>query len=360
VRIENIVVDGVSRPRTASLVVGPGRPNVELRYAGLSLTGPEHLTFRYRLENFDEDWVEAGSRRVAYYPRLPPGEYRFLVAAANREGAWSDAARALELRVVAPFWSTTWFRIGAIGAGLGLIMALLWRRDAAARRWRAAQEEFSRKLIESQEHERKRIAGELHDGLGQELLVVKNRALLALKADGVQPAAREQLQHINEVAARSLEVVRGLAHHLTPHQLDHLGLSAALRSMIGDAAASVDMEFRVTVEPVDGLIAAEHEINLYRIVQEAVSNVVRHSEARTVAVDVRRVDHAIVAKITDDGRGFVLPRDGAGRLALGFGLSSITERARILGGRVDVLSTPGGGTTIEVVAPVTRSAAAAP
>jgi signal transduction histidine kinase len=264
------------------------------------------------------------------------------------------------VRVTPALWDASWFRVALGGAAFALVVAVLWRRDAVARRWRAAQEAFSRELIESQERERRRIAGELHDGLGQDLLVVKNRALIALKGDGLHAPAREQLQHIDEIATRTIEVVRGLAHHLTPYQLDHLGLAAALQSMITAVADASDVAFDVRVEPVDRLLPVELEINLYRIVQEAVSNVVRHAQANRATVHVRREADTIVATIRDDGRGFELPRDDSGRLALGFGLSGMTERARILSGRIDVLSVPGRGTTIEVFAPVRLASIAVP
>lgn len=355
VSLEEVVVDGASRPPAASVEIGPGRPNVELRYTALSLTDPQHLTFRYRLQGFDDDWVEVGPRRVAYYPRLPPGQYRFVVTAANREGVWNEAGAELRLRVVAPFWSTWWFRSGAVVGLLGLGVVVVRRRERSLRRWRVAQQEFSRQLIESQEHERKRIAGELHDGLGQELLVVKNRALLALKTEGLQAPAREQLRHIDEVVTHSLENVRGLAHNLTPYQLDHLGLSGALRTMIEEAAEAVEIAFMVTVEDVDGLLPVESQINLYRIVQEAVNNVVRHSGARTAAVQVRRVGPSIAVRIQDDGRGFALGRDATGRLTQGFGLSGIAERVRILGGQVEIETAPGRGTRIAFSTPITAA-----
>lgn len=356
VTISEVLVNGVARPFGERIVVGPGRSNLEFRYGGLSLSGPQYLTFRYRLERFDDDWVEAGARRVAYYPRLPPGSYTFTVTAANRDGVWNDAGASVGLRVVALFWNAWWFRLATAGGLAALGVALWRRREAAALRWRAAQELFSRQLIEGQEHERKRIAGELHDGLGQELLVVKNRALLALQADGLAPPVRDQVQHIHDVAARSLESVRGLAHHLTPYQLDHLGLTAALRAMVEEMAAAVPIAIEATIEDIDGQLPAGHQIDLYRIVQEALSNVVHHSGARAASVHVRRSLDAIAVTVRDDGRGFVVHHVGDGRLVGGFGLSTIAERARMLRGRVDVASAPGEGTRLELVVPAAAAA----
>jgi signal transduction histidine kinase/ligand-binding sensor domain-containing protein len=354
VTVEEVVVDGEPRPAAERLVVGPGRPNLEFRYAGLSLSAPEHLVFRYRLEGFDQDWVEAGTRRVAYYPRLPPGRYRFSVTAANRDGRWSQAA-GVGLRVTAPFWMAWWFRTGAALALVGLLLAAMRRREVAIRRSRAAQEEFSRRLIESQEHERKRIAGELHDGLGQELLVVKNRALLALQAEGLHRPVREQLKHITDVATQSLESVRSLAHHLTPRHLDHLGLTAALRSMVAVTAESAGITLRVNVDDVDGLLPVDRQIDLYRVVQEGLSNVVHHAAARNATVHIRRAGSQLRVTIVDDGRGFQVRRDDRGRLTGGFGLTGIAERVRMLEGRIEVSSAPGRGTVLEVTIPVSRA-----
>jgi signal transduction histidine kinase len=357
VQVEEVLVDGEARPGSEPLVVGPGRPNLEFRYAGLSLSAPEHVMFRYRLDSFDEHWVDAGTRRVAYYPGLPPGRYTFRVMAANRDGVWSQTVATLGVRVIAPMWMTWWFRtIAALGV-VAVLVALLRRRELAIRRGRAAQEEFSRRLIESQEHERRRIAGELHDGLGQELLVVKNRALMALSAGELHPPVREQLQHITDVATQSLESVRTLAHNLTPRQLDHLGLSAALRSMIGLTAGSAGIALHVTVDDVDGLLPVDRQIDLYRVVQEGLSNVIHHASATRAAIHIRRAGNELRVTIVDDGRGFQVRRDERGRLAGGFGLSGIAERVRMLEGRIEVSSTPGRGTSLEVAVPVPRASA---
>ncbi|MFW6192518.1 MAG: two-component regulator propeller domain-containing protein, partial [Gemmatimonadota bacterium] len=304
VTVEEAVVDGSPREPGDTIVVGPGRPNVEFHYSALSLSAPQHVAFRHRLEGFDDDWVRAGARRAAHYPRLEPGDYRFVVAAANRNGAWGESATGVVLRVTPPFWSRWWFRLAVAGALLGLAAAVIGRRARAVRRERVAREKFSRRLIESQEHERSRIAGALHDGLGQQLLVVRNRALVALGAGDVTPAVREQLEEIEGVVSDSLTSVRSLARNLTPHQLEHLGLTAALETMIDSVTDSARIAVESTVDDIDELLPARAEINLYRVVQEALNNLVRHSGADTAYVHVRRGEGAIGVTIADDGRGF--------------------------------------------------------
>lgn len=350
--IEAVVVDGVVRPAGDAVAVGPGRPNLEIRYSGLSLSTPEHITFQYRLEGFDDAWVDAGTRRAAYYPRLQPGRYRFVVRAANRDGVWSDARTPLPIHVATPFWSTWWFRLAGAMAAVAALGAVIRRRGAMARRQREAREEFSRRLIEAQEQERRRIAGALHDGLGQQLLVIRNRALLALRSDPLGASARKQIRQITDVASESLADVRGVAHALTPRELDHLGLSAALKTMVESVGDTTEIVIRDEIQDVDGVLPVAAEINLYRIVQEALSNLVRHSGAGHASVRVRRDDHAIRVSVEDDGRGLAAGQVVAGDPGGGFGLSGMAERARILDGQFEVESEPGGGTRVRVVVPV--------
>jgi len=352
VQIEEVVVNGVSHVPSDEIEVGPERSNLEFRYTGISLSDPQDVTFRYRLDGFDPDWVEAGTRRVAYYPGLRPGRYTFVVTAANRDGIWNEAGSSLRLRVVGPFWSTRWFRLGSAVGVLALLLAAWWQRDAAARRDRLAQEEFARQLIESQERERQRIGGELHDGLGQQLLVVRHRAQVALQGPDLSGRARDQLQQIAEVAAQTLETVRGLAHNLTPYQLDHLGLARALHAVAEDVVGPSGIRLEVSIDEIDDLLPTESEINLYRIVQEALNNIVRHAGATSVALEVRRTGERIAVTIRDDGQGFQVRRDAGGRVVSGFGLSGMAERARILHGQFQVSSTPGEGTRIELFIPV--------
>ena len=352
VAVEETLIDGVVQESGTALEVRRRRPNIEFRYAGLSLAAPEHLSFRYRLESYDDDWVEAGTRNIAYYPRLPAGNYRFVVHAANRDGEWSVHNASLELRVLPALWQTWPFRVVALLTALSLLLAWLRRRSAEARARHAAQQAFARQLIASQEQERRRLASELHDGLGQELLIARNRVLLAQREDGSNARVREQLDQIGELVTSSLASIRELAHNLTPHQLEHLGITSALRTMVESVAEASGIEIDSIIDEIDGLLPAESEINLYRVMQEALSNVVHHAQSPRARVRVQHAGNILHASITDYGRGFLLPRDPRDIGSAGFGLSSMTERARMLGGALTLESHPNDGTRVSLAVPV--------
>jgi len=250
-----------------------------------------------------------------------------------------------------PSWMHGWIALAAMALLVAGLLFLRWR-NARESRDRAARHAFSRRLIEKQEHERKRLARELHDGLGQDLLIIRNRALLVLRSMEMGAGAREQLNVISDIASGSLESIRGLARNLTPHQLDHLGLSSALQAMTEAVAETSSIDLDVRIGEVDSLLPRESEINVYRIVQEALTNVVRHSGATTATVRLERGVRFLHLGITDDGHGFRAPLDRGTASPSGFGLSSMHERARILGGTLHVRSEPGRGVQIEVSIPM--------
>jgi PAS domain S-box-containing protein len=234
---------------------------------------------------------------------------------------------------------------------LNLIRDITERKRAEAER-QQAREEFTQHLIATQEAERQRIAGELHDGLGQNLLLVKNRAQLALAVAGAAPELRQQLEGIQDIASQAIAEVRQISQNLHPYQLDHLGLTRALEAMIDNAAQSTAIAFERKLEVVDEVFCGDAATNFYRIVQESLNNVLKHSQAQRVRVEVERDVRDVRLLIEDDGRGF----DMGGRVkpgaAGGFGLKNIAERVRILGGRLKLDSKPGVGTRLEVAIPI--------
>jgi signal transduction histidine kinase len=284
---------------------------------------------------------------VAYFPYLPPGNYTFRVIAANSDGVWNNEGAMLEIFVATPFYRAWWFMALVTLSLAGMALFVYQRRFAAMRARQAEQEAFSRQLIESQEAERKRIAAELHDSLGQNLLIVKNWALVGLNTLGSENPAREHLSEISETTSLALDEVREIAHNLRPYQLERLGLTNTLEFMMRQVRNSCDLEFTVELENVDGLLAPESEINLYRIVQELINNVIKHSDATEAWLSVKRTDYGAQIICRDNGKGFD-PATAAKSRNSGMGLSGLAERVRLLGGHHTIESAPGKGTMVSV------------
>ncbi len=268
VRIETIKVDNQvtsAEDLSSGIRIEPGQHSLEIEYTALSFINSAHLKFKYKLEELDDDWTDAGGRRTAYYPHLPPGAYNFHVIAANSDGVWNQEGARLRILVLPPFYRTWWF-LTLLGLGLAGVVGLVFRsRVARIEQQRALQQAFSQQLIESQERERKRIAAELHDSLGQNLMVVKNRAMLsALTLPDEEAKAR--FNEISASVAQTLEEVRTIAYNLRPYHLDQLGLTTAIVATIQRVEASCEIEFTHEVDDLDGLFAPAAEITLFRIV----------------------------------------------------------------------------------------------
>lgn len=326
--------------------IHPGQASLEITYTGLSFDRAEQVRFRYRLEGLDADWIEAGTRRTAYYSHLPPGSYNFKVIAANSDGIWNTEGQSLRIIVLPPFYRTWWFLMLAGLGAAGLALLAYQYRIRQLERARAAQQEFSRRLLDSQEGERKRIAIELHDSLGQQLLVIKNWALIGQNVASKDGPASEPFDEISTAASQAIDEVREIIYDLRPYQLDKIGLTNTIRFMIEKVAAAAGIEFAMELDEIDGVFSAEAEIRLYRVVQECVNNIVKHARASAARLVIRRDGHAVRLKIEDNGRGFA-PQAPSNN-GTGLGLTGLGERVRMLGGSYTIQSAPGGGTQVQV------------
>jgi len=223
-------------------------------------------------------------------------------------------------------------------------------RAAAVLREQQARTEYTLQLIASQEAERTRIAAELHDSLGQNLLLIKNRIQLALLQPKLSAKLREELENIGSLASQSIAEARRISHDLHPYQLDHLGLTGAIDAMIDAAAESSGIAFKRQLDNVDGLFPKDTAMNFYRVVQESLNNILKHSRARKASLRLERDVREVQLQIEDAGRGFRAGKRAAG--GDGMGLKNIAERVRLLGGRLKIDSRPGRGTRIDVTIPV--------
>jgi signal transduction histidine kinase/ligand-binding sensor domain-containing protein len=349
VRLEELLFDGQVRFSSLS---DPGLTGVRscripaevrsvaIRYTGLNFGAPERIHFRYRLEGLKSEWQEVGQTRLAVFDRLPEGDYRFEVTAAGNATGWNQQPAMLAFVVLPPWWHRLWVRAAAVLLLLGIVIAGTETRVRRLKRVREQQQAFSRQLIESQETERKRIAAELHDSVGQDLLVIKNRADLGGQTAALSMEAGQQFAQISETASHVIQGVREITSNLRPTLLDHLGLTRALRSMAERVTQSSGIPVTVDLEPIDGQLPANADIHLYRIAQEALTNITKHSGASRATIHGRVLDKLVILAISDNGGGMDL-LNAAGR---GMGLGGIAERARLLGGSAECHSAPGLGT----------------
>jgi signal transduction histidine kinase len=336
----------------------PGQTSLEVDYTALSYTKPEQITFRYKLEGVDNDWQKVGTRRTAYYTHLPPGDYTFRVMARNSDGVDSLADAHLAVVVLPPFYRRWWFV--AICAILALFsVTFAWRfRVKQLKQAQIRQQIFSQQLIASQEGERRRIAGELHDSLGQRLIVINNLALFLLRAKGkvkTEEEKRETLTEISGEASAAIEETRAISYALRPFQLDRLGLTLAIEALCKSIAKASDIVVEKDLANIDDAFAEDLRINVYRVVQEGLNNVVKHSGATNAKIKIRRNPQEVLLTIRDNGRGIAEKPRGAGPVEGGFGMTGMRERITLLKGSFQVESSETAGTLLTVLLPVFES-----
>ncbi len=346
--IERVTLDRAALPVGQTVQINPGQENLEIQYTGLSWQRPQQIRFKYKLVGLDREWVEAGTRRTAYFPHLPPGAYTFTVIADNGDGIWNNDGQSLRIVVLPPFYRTWWFTALVALAALSIGTLIYQARIRQLTRAKAAQEAFSRQLINSQEQERKRIAAELHDSLGQSLIVIKNLAMLLPYSATDGAATRQQAQEISSETARAISEVKEISYNLRPFHLDQFGLTRSIESLIDNVAKACDIKFTADLDHIDGLFAPDEEINLYRIVQESLNNIVKHSAATEASVVIRLGEQDLLLTIKDNGKGFTSSKPDAPAQKSGFGLTGMSERAHLLGGEARIQSEPGQGTTVLV------------
>jgi signal transduction histidine kinase len=308
------------------------------------------IAFRYRLEGFDGGWVSAESRRSAYYSNLPPGRYRFLVAASNRDGIWNGTPAVVSFVLRPPFHRTGWFFLLAAATIVGAAAAIY--------RLRLGQVQARYAAVAA---ERERIAREWHDSLAQGNAAVGIQLQAMMDKLGQPELARQHAELAWRMVQSSLEQVRGSIWALRSRNLEEAGLVAAVQDTLGFFTTGTRIAGAVTVDGAPYALPHDVEWNALRIVQEAITNAVRHAAATRIDVRLAYEAQGLSLEVRDDGRGF----EAESALRVGgphFGLLGMRERAMALGGTLALTSESGKGTTIRAQLPaqVRRGAAAEP
>jgi signal transduction histidine kinase len=327
---------------------------------------PRHRhRFSYRLHDGDP-WIELGSRHEITFADLPPGDYRLSVRGRDARGVWSTAEPTLALRVVPPFWMTQAFRVAALLAlAAAILSAHLWRLRNLRRRNRelvalrdereVAYERLRQLTVHLEavrEEERRWIARELHDEMGQELTAAKIN--LQLLGRGASPALPPQrLQETLTLLDRLIARVRSLSLDLRPPLLDDRGLRPALEGWLEAVGRRSGITPRLSVDGEIGRLPSEIEIAGFRVVQEAVTNALRHSEMKGLDVALHRDPETLRVAVRDDGTGFDV-NEALARSAGGdhLGLLGMRERVEMLGGRLEIASALGEGTEVRAWLPL--------
>lgn len=354
--IESVLLDNQPTALGAEVQIRPEQENFEIQYTALSFINSENIRFKYKLEGLDRDWVDAGTRRTAHYSHVPPGHYTFQVIAANSDGVWNTSGAGITLNVRPRFYQTWWFQACAIVGIVGLAFGVYRMRADRLDKARQAQEEFSRKLLASQEQERQRIAAELHDSLGQSLLIIKNRVALAQSEIEERETVEEQLGELSSSTTAAIEECREIAYNLRPYQLSRFGLTRSLYGIFMRINEVTGIEATAKLDSIDDLDEAS-QTNVYRIVQECVNNIIKHSDAKVASLLVTRGETEISILIADDGKGFVTGDGKPDEQRGGFGLIGMAERVRMLHGTQEIDSGPLAGTRIRIRIPVAVKAA---
>ncbi|MBX7489509.1 hypothetical protein K3177_13385 [Qipengyuania sp. GH25] len=300
-----------------------GTRDVRIAYVAPSLAASERIIFRYKLVGVDRDWVEAGTRRDAFYANLPAGKWQFQVIAANNDGVWNKQGDSLSISIAPQYYETTWFRLLCIV----LVLATVW----LLYNWRVRQHRsHARDLAEAQLGERERIARELHDTLLQGVQGLMLRFQAATNA--MSPGSREHvlaeraLERADDLIIQARDRVRGLRARERSGEL--VSLMEELAAQYRSDGLSVSISFQDRLEP----LAPELAEQVLAIVAEALANILHHAQASEVTIEIDRGRTHQTVVITDDGIGFPIEVIADSGRAGHFGIQGMMERANAFGG----------------------------
>jgi signal transduction histidine kinase/ligand-binding sensor domain-containing protein len=342
VAIRSLTAKGKRYASFAALHLPALTRDVDFGYTAMSLTIPERVRFRYKLDGSDNDWHDAGTRRQASYTNLGPGPYRFRVMASNNDGVWNEAGAAVTFRIDAAFYQTIWFQAVCYAAGLALLW-LLYRY----RLQQATAQVHSR--LEGRIAERERIARELHDTLLQSFqgLMLRLQVVDDLLAPG---EAKKELEQSLERGDQAIAEGRRAVYDLRSSTTTTNDLKEALRAAADEFAGDGAPTFRLEVE---GAARDLHPIlrdEIYRIACEGLRNAFKHARARHVEAEITYGERVLRLRIRDDGDG--IPQDILeSGLSGHYGLRGMRERAQQNGASLEIWSRPRAGTEIDMCIP---------
>jgi signal transduction histidine kinase/streptogramin lyase len=330
------------------LIAPPGVHRLEIRYAGLNFTAPERVRYKYRLEGLEKGWVDAANRRFASFTRIPPGEYRFQVMAANNDGVWNTTGATLGVVAAPFFWQREWVQVLAAIAAIGIGIAVVRYWSGMRLRRRLAELEARHAL----ENERGRISRDLHDSLGADLSQLALWSDLALQAKDRPGAMEERARDVSSLAREIIQNVEEIVWTVNPKNDSLDRFAGYLCEFAERTVTRAGLRFRWEAPDVIPECALPSDVrhHLFLVAKEALNNIVKHAGASEARLQLSFEDGRLEIVISDNGRGFGSER------TLGNGLDNMRERAAACGGDATIQSDLGKGTIIRITAPLVRAA----
>ena len=303
----------------------------------ITFSNPENVNYRYRMKGLrdGDEWSPSTKEANVVFSYLPPGKYVFEFTADNGDGVWQKEPYLYPFTITVPFWRTSVFWIIIIFLTAATVFLFYYYKNKAEKK---RNEIYTQNLIKAQEQERTRVARELHDSVGQKLM------LLTKKTKSTGNLEMESL------ATNTLQELRAISRGLHPATLERLGPTAAIKNMIDEVDANTSIFFTHEIDDVDTFLSKEASLHLYRIIQEALNNMVKHAEARAASITIEKKKNTIEAVIKDNGKGF--EHSEKLKTSDSLGMKTLVERAKILRSRIDIKSQLNKGTTITLIIPI--------
>jgi signal transduction histidine kinase/ligand-binding sensor domain-containing protein len=343
--------------------LGHTENNIQISFFGLDFKAGENLRFQYKLEDADEDWGQPTEATTITYANLVPGNYTFSVRAVNSEGTVSDSPARISISILPPLWQRWWFILGTavffLGAGIMTYQyrtARLREVNRALNEARGAEEQLRRareERLAELEKVRARIATDLHDDIGASLTQIAVLSEVAqTKAMAGNGAALEPLTRISDVSNQLVGTMSDIVWSINPAK-DHLSdLTQRMRRFASDLLSPRNVGFSfVTPEASNEIVVSSNtRREVFLIFKESINNIVKHSSANNVRLELAIDGDELLFRITDDGSGFL---EGENDSSIGGnGIASMRRRAALMGARLDIKSEQGAGTSITLHVPL--------
>lgn len=320
------------------LKLSSSQTNVTLEFLSPSATADPHIRYQYKLEG-RQDWSAPTDQRSVDFANLSAGDYRFLVRAVNADGIFSATPASVSFTVAAPVWQRWWFILLTLGAlgGLGYV----------AYRYRVGQ-------LLALERMRTRIATDLHDEVGSSLsqiAILSEVARMRLPRNAQSDAAIEPMEKVAVTSREAVDAMSDIVWAINPQRDQLSDLTQRMRRFASETLTALDIRLRFRAPEQDLSLDADVRRQVFLLFKESVNNIVRHAKATEVEIDFALTDHHLTLRVWDNGRGFAETAPQPGQNG-GNGLLSMRRRAAELGGRLEVISGNGDGTTVKLEAPL--------